>query len=104
MQQIVLAEEHLDTTPSSGARVSNPQQSLSKTYPHFSRPSQESQKEGTKKGEAEKKVEKTKVIGGGENEKVKPKPEIVKKIVDDWEDEDEEEQEKRRAAGLTIFY
>merc|ERR1719471_93979 len=44
-------------------------------------PSQESQKEGTKKGEAEKKVEKTKVIGG-ENEKVKPKPEIVKKIVD----------------------
>merc|ERR1719412_2251877 len=60
-------------------------------------PSQESQKEGTKKGEAEKKVEKTKVIGG-ENEKVKPKPEIVKKIVDDWEDEDEEENEKRRAA------
>ena len=51
----------------------------------------------------EKKVEKTKVIGGGENEKVKPKPEIVKKIVDDWEDEDEEEHEKRRAAGLRIF-
>ena len=48
-------------------------------------------------------MEKTKVIGGGENEKVKPKPEIVKKIVDDWEDEDEDEQEKRRAAGLTIF-
>ena len=44
-----------------------------------------------------------KVIGGGENEKVKPKPEIVKKIVDDWEDEDEEENEKRRAAGLRIF-
>ena len=43
------------------------------------------------------------MIGGGENEKVKPKPEIVKKIVDDWEDEDEEEQEKRRAAGLRIF-
>ena len=40
---------------------------------------------------------------GGENEKVKPKPEIVKKIVDDWEEEDEEEQEKRRAAGLRIF-
>ena len=49
-------------------------------------------------------MEKTKVIGGGENEKVKPKPEIVKKIVDDWEDEDEEEQEKRRAAGLRIFF
>ena len=48
-------------------------------------------------------MEKTKVIGGGENEKVKPKPEIVKKIVDDWEDEDEEEHEKRRAAGLRIF-
>ena len=48
----------------------------------------------------EKKEEKTKVIGGAENEKVKPKPEIVKKIVDDWEDEDEEEHEKRRAAGL----
>ena len=43
------------------------------------------------------------MIGGGENEKVKPKPEIVKKIVDDWEDEDEEEHEKRRAAGLRIF-
>ena len=52
----------------------------------------------------EKKEEKTKVIGGAENEKVKPKPEIVKKIVDDWEDEDEEEQEKRRAAGLRIFF
>ena len=51
----------------------------------------------------EKKEQKTKVIGGGENEKVKPKPEIVKKIVDDWEDEDEEEHEKRRAAGLRIF-
>ena len=51
----------------------------------------------------EKKEEKTKVIGGAENEKVKPKPEIVKKIVDDWEDEDEEEHEKRRAAGLKIF-
>ena len=50
----------------------------------------------------EKKEEKTKVIGG-ENEKVKPKPEIVKKIVDDWEDEDEEEHEKRKTAGLTIF-
>ena len=48
-------------------------------------------------------MEKTKVIGGGENEKVKPKPEIVKKIVDDWEDEDEEEHEKRKTAGLTIF-
>ena len=51
----------------------------------------------------EKKEEKTKVIGGGENEKVKPKPEIVKKIVDDWEDEDEEEHEKRIAVGLRIL-
>ena len=34
---------------------------------------------------------------------MKPKPEIVKKIVDDWEEEDEEEHEKRRAAGLRIF-
>ena len=34
---------------------------------------------------------------GGEGEKVKPKPEIVKKLADDWDEEDEEEQEKRRA-------
>ena len=33
----------------------------------------------------------------GEGEKVKPKPEIVKKLADDWDEEDEEEQEKRRA-------
>ena len=32
-----------------------------------------------------------------EGEKLKAKPEIVKKIADDWDEEDEEEQEKRRA-------
>ena len=30
-------------------------------------------------------------------EKLKPKPEIVKKLADDWDEEDEEEQEKKRA-------
>ena len=30
-------------------------------------------------------------------EKSKPKPEIVKKLADDWDEEDEEENEKRRA-------
>ena len=45
--------------------------------------------------------EPVKAEGGEEEskdvEKLKPKPELVKKLADDWDEEDEEEQEKKRA-------
>ena len=81
MQQIVHAEEHLDTTPSSRPRVRIFGLARFLTLALTTRPSQES-------GKAEAELE---------GEKLKAKPEIVKKIADDWDEEDEEEQEKRRA-------
>lgn len=84
MQQIVHAEEHLDTTPSRCPWVRF--FLLDYLFLHFtlSRPSEE-----PVKAEAE---EESKDV-----EKLKPKPEIVKKLADDWDEEDEEEQEKKRA-------
>jgi len=52
-------------------------------------PSQENRE--TVKPEPEENTEQT------EGENIKDKPEIVKKLVDDWDEEDEEENEKRRA-------
>ena len=51
------------------------------------RPSQEVRETGKAEVEDEKK----------DLEGEKPKPEIVKKLADDWDEEEEEEQEKRRA-------
>ena len=50
MQQIVLAEEHLDTTPGSGARVSIPQSSLSKNVSSLFQAQPRVTKGGNEKG------------------------------------------------------
>ena len=89
MQQIVHAEEHLDTTPSrcSWVRITFQILYVFLTISPSTRPSQEVRETGKAEVEDEKK----------DVEGEKPKPEIVKKLADDWDEEEEEEQEKRRA-------